>query len=71
VRNTYIHIYIYIYIVWQLRVNVDFKCQNRPSTRCALVANAINSDNDIFSGPSVSAYMIGEHLILLRSSEIV
>jgi len=38
--------------------NVDFKCRNRPSARCALAANAIDSDADIFNGRSVWANMI-------------
>jgi hypothetical protein len=32
--------------------NFDFERQNCPSARCALVANAINSDNDIFKADS-------------------
>jgi len=33
--------------------NVDLKCRNCPSARRASTANAIDGDNDLFSGRSV------------------
>ena len=33
--------------------NVGFKCHSCPSVRCTLVANAINSDTEVFNGNSV------------------
>jgi hypothetical protein len=39
--------------------SVDFNSRNFPSARCASAADAINTDNYIFSGRSVSVNMIG------------
>jgi len=33
--------------------NVDFKCRDCPSARCALVANTISTDNGILNGKSI------------------
>jgi len=40
-------------------LKVDCRRRNFPSYSCASAANAIDSDNDIFNGSSVSVNMIG------------